>query len=118
MSDSQTVSKRDSGRQRQPVLEHFAEQSSMSTPGHYAKLFEPLPADAAELAHIIQGLLIYEHVAQDFYGVSLTADRKAASQIRPLERMLEQLLALDERPLQEARPPERRLVGICRQYSL
>ena len=90
----------------------------MSTPGRYSKQFEALPADAAELARIIQGLLLYEHVAHDFYGVNLTAERKAESHIRPLERMLETLLALDARALKEPRPPDRRLVGICRQYSL
>jgi transglutaminase superfamily protein len=118
MSDSQTASKGNTGRQRQPVLEHFSEASSMSTPGRHARLLEPLAADPEELAHIIQGLLIYEHVAHDFYGVDLTADRKAESHIRPLERMLERLLALDAGPLKQPRPPERRLVGICRQYSL
>jgi hypothetical protein len=118
MSDSQTVTKRNNGRRRQPVLEDYSQASAMSAPGRYAKLFEPLPPDPVELARIIQGLLIYEHVALDFYGVKLAAERKAESHIRPLARMLERLLALDARPLDQPRPPERRLVGICRQYSL
>ena len=118
MSDSQTVTQRNTGRRRRPVLDIYAEQSAMSTPGRHAKLFEPLPADPLELARIIQGLLIYEHVALDFYGVKLPAERKAESHIRPLARMLERLLALDARALGQPQPPERRLVGICRQYSL
>jgi transglutaminase superfamily protein len=118
MSDSHTVSRRDTGRRRQPGLDIYSEQSAMSTPGGNAKVFAPLPADPLELARIIQGLLIYEHVALDFYGVNLTDERKAETHIRPLAAVLEKLLALDARPLDQARPPERRLVGICRQYSL
>src|SRR6185436_8853522 len=118
MNDSQTVSKRNGSSRRQPVLDIYSEQSVMSMPGRYAKEFESLPSNPEELARIIQGLLIYEHLALDFYGVKLTAERKAESHIRPVERMLERLLALDARPLAQARPPERRLVGICRQYSV
>jgi hypothetical protein len=118
MSDSQTVSKRMTAERRQPVLDDYSEHSSVSKPGRAAKRFEALPVDPAELARIIQGLLIYEHVALDFYGVTLSAERKAESHIRPLSRMLERLLALEARPLDQARPPERRLCGICRHYSL
>ena len=38
--------------------------------------------------------------------------------IRPVEAMLDTILALDGRPLDAARPPGPRLVGICRHFTL
>ena len=40
------------------------------------------------------------------------------SHIRPMEKIIDTFLALDDRPLSVARPPERRLVGICRHFML
>ncbi|HZD25802.1 MAG TPA: transglutaminase-like domain-containing protein, partial [Alphaproteobacteria bacterium] len=74
--------------------------------------------DPAALMRIVQGLMIYEHVAADFYVAELSAARRAESQIRAIEGMLSALLALDAAPLKAARAPERRLVGICRHFTL
>ena len=68
------------------------------------------------LVRIVQGLVIHEFVASSFYGVTLPDQRLSESHIRPVERMLERLLALDDRPLSVARPPEKRLVGTCRHF--
>lgn len=100
------------------VLDHYARHSTFSTPGRHAALLDTLPSDPAGVARTIQGLVIYEHVAEPFYGYPLPEARRAESHIRPTERIIDALLALDERPLDVARPPKKRLVGICRHYML
>jgi Transglutaminase-like superfamily len=102
----------------QRVLEHYSQHSPFSTPGRHAALFDALPRDPAGIARTVQGLLIYEHVAEPFYGYALPDARRAESHIRPLEKIIDALLALDDRPLHVARPLEKRLVGICRHFML
>jgi hypothetical protein len=100
------------------VLDFYAEQSAMTSPGRHAALLDDLPGDPALLVGIVQGLMIYEHVASDFYGVQLSNERRNESHIRPLERILDALLSLDDGPLDAPRPVARRLVGICRHFAL
>lgn len=100
------------------VLDHYVGQSVFTAPGRHAALFDALPSDPQGVARAVQGLLIYEHVAQPFYGYELPETRRAESHIRPLEKIVDALLDLDQRPLAVARPPEKRLVGICRHYLL
>jgi Transglutaminase-like superfamily len=108
-----------SAREPSPrMLEYYASQSAFSTPGRHAALFDALPSEPAGIARAVQGLVIYEHVAEPFYGCPLPAERGAESHIRPLERMIGAILALDGRPLDVPRQPERRLVGICRHFML
>jgi hypothetical protein len=100
------------------VLEYYANHSPFSTPGRYAALFDALASDPAGIARGAQGLLIYEHVAEPFYGYKVPDLRRAESHIRPMEKIVDALLEVDDRPLSVARPPEKRLVGICRHYML
>jgi hypothetical protein len=106
------------GAAPQGVLAFYARQSRFSAPGFHAARLNALPADAAGIARAIQGLVIYEHVAEPFYGCPLAAARRGESHIRPTEKILETILSLDERPLTVARPPEKRVVGICRHFML
>jgi hypothetical protein len=105
-------------RAPQHVLDYYARHSRFSTPGRHAALFDDLPVDPVGVARIIQGLLIYEHVAEPFYGCRLAEARRAESHIRPVENMIDALLAHDRRLLHVARSPDKRLVGICRHYML
>jgi hypothetical protein len=100
------------------VLDHYARQSPFSTPGRHAALFDALSSDPAGVARAVQGLLIYEHVAEPFYGHPLADARRAESHIRPVKRIVDALLALDDRPLNVGRPAGKRLVGICRHFML
>jgi hypothetical protein len=102
----------------QEVLANFALQSPFSSPGRHAALLRPLPVDVAGIAAVVQDLVLYEHVASSFYGVVIPDARRAESHVRPLERMLDALLAIDGAPLSIARPPHKLLVGICRHFTL
>jgi hypothetical protein len=98
--------------------DYYAKQSPFSDPGRHERLLDALPTDADGIARAIQGLVIYEHVAGPFYGCPLPDARRNESHIRPVEKLIDTVLALDDRPLDQPRAPERRLVGICRHFTL
>jgi len=52
------------------------------------------------------------------YGVQLAGPRRDEVQLRSVARKLERIIELDPRPLAEAREPDKRLVGNCRDFSL
>jgi hypothetical protein len=89
----------------------------MTTAVRYAARLSTLPGDVAALARVAQGLAIHEYTASA-YGVTIPEIRKSESSIRSLDRMLDRLLAEDTRPLTEARPPEKRLVGVCNHFAV
>ncbi|HWK64223.1 MAG TPA: transglutaminase domain-containing protein [Rhizobiaceae bacterium] len=113
-----TLFVQDDRKARQRVLDYYAAQSPFTAPGRHAALFTGLPADPAGVARVVQGLLIYEHLTEAFYGYPLPEARRAESHIRPAEKIIDTLLALDSQRLGMARPPERRLAGICRHFML
>jgi hypothetical protein len=70
------------------------------------------------LARITQRLLVYDVVAADFYGVDLPDGRLGEVHLRRVDDIIDQILALDDRPLGVARPADSRLAGRCRHYTL
>jgi hypothetical protein len=76
-----------------------------------------LPSDVASLARIVQGLVIHEYMAPA-YGVTVPESRRAESHIRHVDEMLDRIFAIDPSPLTIARPPEKRLIGVCHHFSL
>jgi hypothetical protein len=102
---------------RQNDPDFYRRSATMTSGGAYAPLFDELPRDLPALARVVQGLLLHEHWA-NAYGPPLSEARLQEPHIRPLEHMLDRLLAHDGRPLAETRPAEKRLVGNCRHFSL
>ena len=94
----------------------FATQSATTTPGALAAHYASLPSGVAALRDVVQGLMIHVFWAQA-YGLALSPERQEEVQLRWVERQLERIFELDQRPLSEARPIERKLVGNCRDYS-
>jgi hypothetical protein len=89
----------------------------MTTAGRYALLLEDLPQGFAGLATVAHGLLIHEHMAHG-YGVKLSDADRASVHIRPVEQILEQIVARGSQPLGVSRPPEGRLPANCRQFTV
>ncbi len=102
---------------RQDILDFYARPAAMTSAGRYARQLASLPSEVGELAGIIQGLAVHQYMA-DAYGFDVPEGRKAESHIRPVERMLDRVLAIDDRPLAVARPVDGRLVGICHHFAL
>jgi hypothetical protein len=95
----------------------YTEPAMMTTAGQYAPLFHGLPSDISGLAAIVQGLLIHEHMAEN-YGVTLTDADQASVHIRPVREMLAQIVSRDSRPLPIGRLPAGRLPVNCRHFTV
>ncbi|GAB4368105.1 MAG: transglutaminase-like domain-containing protein [Elainellaceae cyanobacterium] len=101
-----------------PILDFYAHPSAITSTGKYTTWFNQLPNNISELTRIIQGLVLYEYVASDFYGFTIPDDRKRETHLRSVERMLEQLLDMNDQPFSVARPVDQRLIGICHHFAL
>jgi hypothetical protein len=99
------------------LLDFYTQPAAMTSAGRFAALLGDLPRDVAGLARVAQGLLIHEHIAPA-YGVTLSDERRGSVHIRAVERLLERMVAEDDRPLSEARPVERRIAGNCRHFTV
>jgi hypothetical protein len=96
----------------------YATQSAVSDPGPYASLFDNLPTDTESVTRIAQGL-VYHYVAGKFmFGYEPPQERMGEIDTRSLKRMIDRILAMDNRPLQEARDYDKRIIGCCRDFSL
>jgi len=99
------------------ILDFYTRPAAMTSSRRHAPVFAELPHDVAALARVAQGLLLHEHAAP-LYGVALADERRSEVHIRPVEGMLDRLLAYEGRPLSVARPVEARLVGVCRHFTV
>lgn len=103
---------------RPPPLEYYA------TPGRFTALDDvDLPAgdvvqgDIGQVVDVVQGLLVYDTVAEPFYGVDLTPVQAEAIHERDSARLLELALEIDPRPVTEPRPPAARIGGRCHTFA-
>jgi hypothetical protein len=99
------------------VHEIYTQPAAMTSAGRYAPLLGGLPRDIPDLAAVAQGLLIHEHIAPA-YGVTLSDEERSSVHVRPVERLLELIVAGDSRPLDVTRAPEARLPGNCRHFTV
>ena len=93
----------------------YAQPGPMTSTGSHD--LSTLPRDVASLAKIVQGLVIHQYMAKA-YGVTVSEAQTAESHIRHVDEMLDRILDIDPSPLTVARPPEKRLVGVCHHFSL
>ena len=90
---------------------------AMSDPGRHAALFDGLPGEPGALAKTVQGLLIHQHIAPA-YGVTLSRDQQSQSHVRAVEKILDDIVTRDGRPLSALRAASERQVGVCRHFTL
>ncbi len=99
------------------ALSYYAAHSPITDPKAYAHLFKNLPSQVQDLCRVVQGVL-FHYGEGGMYGVEVHPERTARDEARDVPTMLAKLLAYDDRPLTEARPPEARLVGCCRDFAM
>ena len=97
-------------------LDYYASQSPITDPGQYIELFEALPSDIPALCEVVQGILMHQSSA-DLRGVELTDERRVELELRHVVKMLTRILDLEDRPLTDPRPAEKRLVVCCRDFA-
>jgi Transglutaminase-like superfamily len=97
----------------QEALEFYA------TPGRFTTLENGdfSSGDIRKVVEVVQGLLVYDVVAQAFYGVELGSDQAEAIHERDTARLLAVARAVDTRPLDEARPAANRVGARCHAFS-
>lgn len=98
-------------------IQFYSKHGLMSNPRKHAPLFTDLPDDVPSLCKVVQGLLIHEGWA-NAYGVSVSENRNLESSTRMVSEKMELIQQLEDRPLIEARPPEKRLISVCRDFAL
>jgi hypothetical protein len=101
----------------QSTLAFYTRPGVMTSGGRQASRFERLPRGVAALAAVAQGLVVHEHMAAA-YGVTLSEDDRSTVHVRPVEQLLERIVARDDRPLDVARAPAGRIAGNCRHFSV
>ena len=83
-----------------------------AAPGRFTTIdAEAGASDIREIVDLVQGLMVYDVVAQPFYGVELAPEQADAIHERDSARYLAIAHAVDERPLNEARPPANRVTA-------
>ena len=98
-------------------LGYYSRQGPISDPQDEGHHFDQLPRDVSKLREIVQGLVIHVSWASR-YGVSVPEDRNQELQLRAVSDKLKQIRKLNGRPVMERRPPEKRLLGNCRDFSI
>lgn len=99
-------------------LEYYVEQSRITDPGDYAWLFVDLPCDVAGLCQVVQGLVLHYVDCKTVFGYDVPAERLVEVDTCYVRDMLDRIYQLDQRPLIEPRPLEKRLVGCCRDFAV
>lgn len=95
----------------------YAVQSQTTKPESHAVFFKGLPDKIADIVSVVQGIVIDKDLL-DLYGTTLTSHQKEDLDSRYMEAILSRILERDNAPLTQARPPEKRFVGSCRDYAL
>lgn len=98
-------------------LAYFAVARGVTDPGRHRQAIEALPADVAELVPVVQGLMVHIFWAEPLH-LELSEERKREVDLRTVERILDRVLDLDDRPLDQARPLDRKVVGNCRDHTV
>jgi hypothetical protein len=95
----------------------YSQPAGFTAPGNHAAALASLPAGLAALTEVAHGLVVHEHLT-GMYGFELAAERRASVHLRPVSRLLDQIVAEDSRPLDVAREPSARVPGNCRHFTV
>jgi len=96
---------------------YYATQSRVSDPEDRGTLLAALPAEPAGLVPAISRLVPHTLFVRPL-RITAPAGSEADVESRSVPRILDRILERDPAPLQVTRPPERRFIGICRDYTL
>lgn len=100
------------------VLEYYAAAGPMTTGGAHGESLASASSSIHELAQSVQKLFIYDVVARDFYGFDVPGQRADEIHLRSTESLLDRIIQLDDAPLAQPRPLEKRTIGRCHHFAL
>jgi hypothetical protein len=99
------------------IREFYTQPAATTSAGAHAALIEDLPDDPAAIAAVLHGLVLHEHMGGG-YGVTLSEADRRTVHVRRTCDLLPEIAARDPRPFDVARPPEGRLPGNCRHFTV
>jgi len=99
------------------ILEYYVKQSQITDPGKCAYMFDDLPHSIQVLVKIVQGLVLSLPWG-DAYGLDTPRERHGEIYLRTVPEMLKRILELDQSSLTMKRQPEKRKVGLCRDFAV
>ncbi len=99
------------------ILDYYAAAGPLTHPGKHARRLKDLPDNVDQLVQVVHELGIYDVVANDFYGITLSDERAADIHLRSVEAMLDALFAVDDQPLTAERVPEHRIGCRCHAFT-
>ncbi|MGD8998307.1 MAG: transglutaminase-like domain-containing protein [Anaerolineae bacterium] len=97
-------------------LGYYASQGPITDPGAFAALFDGLPRAVPALCEVVQGLMIHRAFAE-FYGLAVSDERSEDAELRHVSHLLSRIIEVDGRLLASPRPPEKRLLIVCRDFA-
>jgi hypothetical protein len=97
-------------------LEFYASPGRMTDLHAIAASVDHLPSSVPELCEVVQGLVLHPFWAER-YGVGGVAERDDEMQLRKASDILAKTLEIDDRPLDVAREPAKRVLGNCRDFT-
>jgi excinuclease ABC subunit A len=89
----------------------------ITDPRTYSHLFDNLPHDLPNLVKTVQGLII-SLPWEDVYGLDTPRERHREIHLRTVPEMLKCMLELDPSPFTVKRIPQKRKVGLCRDFAV
>jgi len=81
-------------------------------------VFDSFPDDISKLCKIIQGLLIHPGTIKSLYNLNLPESRTEEINIKTIQEILNRAKKLDPSNLTISREPEKRVVAICKHFSM
>ena len=96
---------------------YYASQSRVSDPGEFAAALGALPADPTQLVEAVCGLVLHP-LQVAWLGFAPDPGSREDVESRTVSKIVARILARDRAPLDVVRPPERRFIGICRDYVM
>jgi excinuclease ABC subunit A len=99
------------------IREYYTQQSAITHPRAYAYLYEGLPSGTGELCSVIQGCMVHLGMLEHF-NLQLSEERRQEIFLRSMPQRLARIVTLNASPLTTARPAEKRVAGLCRDYGV
>jgi len=112
--DAITQSSSDAGS---APLAYYAAPGPLTDLRARAAQLRDLPESLPDLCRVVQGLVVHPYLGH-LYGLAPGALHLEDLEIRGAAEFVDRALALDSRPLAEARTPEHRVVGNCRHFTV
>jgi hypothetical protein len=99
------------------IARFYRQPSATSDLGRHRDQLPGLPADPEALSAIVRGLLIHDYTAK-VQGLRFSAERMSQKETVGAEAILDNVIGIDDAPLDRERPVEQRMFGFCYHFAL